>query len=39
VKAAKPARDYDPRFGAEKGFWTTRQVCRGGLQKPGCEKI
>jgi glyoxylase-like metal-dependent hydrolase (beta-lactamase superfamily II) len=23
VKAAKPTRDYDPRFGAEKGFWTT----------------
>ena len=23
VKAAKPTRDYDPRYGAEKGFWTT----------------
>ena len=23
VKASKPTRDYDPRFGAEKGFWTT----------------
>jgi cyclase len=22
VKAAKPTRDYDPRYGAEKGFWT-----------------
>jgi cyclase len=23
VKAAKPTRDYDPRYGAEKGFWIT----------------
>jgi glyoxylase-like metal-dependent hydrolase (beta-lactamase superfamily II) len=23
VKVAKPTRDYDPRYGAEKGFWTT----------------
>jgi cyclase len=23
VKAAKPTRDYDPRYGAEKGFWTS----------------
>jgi len=23
VKAAKPTRDYDPRYGAETGFWTT----------------
>jgi len=23
VKTAKPTRDYDPRYGAEKGFWTT----------------
>jgi cyclase len=23
VKAAKPTRDYDPRYGAEQGFWTT----------------
>jgi len=23
VKSAKPTRDYDPRYGAEKGFWTT----------------
>ena len=23
VKAAKPTRDYDPRYGADKGFWTT----------------
>jgi glyoxylase-like metal-dependent hydrolase (beta-lactamase superfamily II) len=23
VKAARPTRDYDPRFGATSGFWTT----------------
>ncbi|PYS07363.1 MAG: hypothetical protein DMG12_00725 [Acidobacteria bacterium] len=23
VKAAKPTRDYDPRYGATTGFWTT----------------
>ncbi|HTA67195.1 MAG TPA: hypothetical protein VK776_02910, partial [Bryobacteraceae bacterium] len=23
VKAARPTRDYDPRYGAETGFWTT----------------
>jgi len=23
VKAAKPTRDYDPRYGRTTGFWTT----------------
>jgi len=23
VKAAKPTRDYDPRYGAPTGAWTT----------------
>jgi glyoxylase-like metal-dependent hydrolase (beta-lactamase superfamily II) len=23
VKAARPTKDYDPRYGAETGFWTT----------------
>jgi hypothetical protein len=23
VKAAKPTEDYDPLYGADKGFWTT----------------
>jgi hypothetical protein len=23
VKAAKPTRDYDPRYGSSTGFWTT----------------
>ena len=23
VKAAKPTADYDPRWGADSGFWTT----------------
>jgi hypothetical protein len=23
VKAAKPTQDYDPRYGATTGFWTT----------------
>lgn len=25
VQAAKPTLDYDPRFGADSGFWTTTQ--------------
>ncbi len=25
VKAAKPTRDYDPRWGTDTGFWTTTQ--------------
>ncbi len=25
VKAARPTRDYDPRYGATSGFWTTDQ--------------
>ena len=23
VKAARPTRDYDPRYGSTSGFWTT----------------
>ena len=23
IKAARPTRDYDPRYGATSGFWTT----------------
>jgi hypothetical protein len=23
VKAAKPTLDFDPRYGADSGFWTT----------------
>jgi hypothetical protein len=23
VKAARPTRDYDPRYGSNSGFWTT----------------
>ena len=23
VKAARPTKDYDPRYGATSGFWTT----------------
>lgn len=25
VKAAHPTRDYDPRYGSDRGFWTTDQ--------------
>jgi glyoxylase-like metal-dependent hydrolase (beta-lactamase superfamily II) len=25
VQAARPTRDYDPRWGADSGFWTTEQ--------------
>jgi hypothetical protein len=25
VKAARPTQDYDSRYGAERGFWTTEQ--------------
>jgi hypothetical protein len=25
VQAAKPTADYDPRYGATSGFWTTEQ--------------
>ncbi len=25
VKAARPTRDYDPRWGSDTGFWTTEQ--------------
>jgi hypothetical protein len=25
VKAARPTADYDPRWGATSGFWTTDQ--------------
>ena len=33
VLAAKPTRDYDPRWGAATGFWTTRHVRRGRVHK------
>jgi alkyl sulfatase BDS1-like metallo-beta-lactamase superfamily hydrolase len=26
MKAAKPTQDYDPRWGATEGFWTTDMV-------------
>ena len=25
VKASQPTRDYDGRYGADSGFWTTEQ--------------
>src|SRR3546814_7951035 len=25
VKAARPTYDFDPRYGADKGFWTTEK--------------
>jgi hypothetical protein len=25
VQAARPTRDYDPRWGSDTGFWTTEQ--------------
>ncbi len=39
VKAAKPTRDYDPRYGATSGIWTTdmfvEAVYKGLAAKPG----
>lgn len=37
VKAARPTRDYDPRWGATSGFWTTDQFVEAiykNLQPP-----
>ena len=31
VKAAKPTADYDPRYGATSGPWTTDHVRGGGV--------
>jgi cyclase len=32
VRAAKPTLDYDPRFGADSGFWTTAQFVEAVYQ-------
>ncbi len=32
VKAAKPTLDYEPRFGADSGFWTTAQFIEAVYQ-------
>jgi cyclase len=32
VRAAKPTLDYDPRFGADSGFWTTAQFIEAVYQ-------
>ena len=29
VQAAQPTRDYDARYGATSGFWTTEQFVAG----------
>jgi cyclase len=35
VKAAKPTRDYDPRWGATTGFWTTDMFVEAVYQSLG----
>ena len=35
VKAKKPTLDFDPRYGTDTGFWTTRHVRRDDLQGDG----
>jgi len=37
VQAARPTRDYDPRFGSDRGFWTTSKFVAAvyqSLKKP-----
>ena len=33
VKAARPALDYDGRYGSDDGAWTTADVHRGHLPR------
>jgi cyclase len=35
VKAARPTRDYDPVYGATKGFWTTDKFVEAAYQSLG----
>jgi glyoxylase-like metal-dependent hydrolase (beta-lactamase superfamily II) len=32
VKAARPTRDYDPRYGSSEGFWTTERFVEAAYQ-------
>ena len=36
VQAAKPTRDYDGRYGADSGFWTTEQFVDAVYQSLSC---
>ena len=38
VKAAKPTRDYDPRYGATTGFWTTDKFVEAVYRSLGSKK-
>ena len=37
VQAAKPTRDYDGRYGADSGFWTTEQFVDAVIPKLECS--
>jgi hypothetical protein len=43
VKAAKPTRDYDPRYGRTTGFWTTDMFVEAVYQnlsgKPADKRV
>ena len=43
VKAAKPTRDYDPRYGRTTGFWTTdmfvEAVYKNLSEKPAGKNV
>src|SRR5439155_17406507 len=38
VKAAKPTSDYDPRWGATSGFWTTDMFVEAAYQSVSARK-
>jgi cyclase len=38
VKAAKPTRDYDPRYGAASGAWTTDMFLEAVYRTVGSKK-
>jgi len=38
VKAARPTRDYDPRYGSSSGFWTTDAFIEAVYRSLAAEK-
>jgi cyclase len=38
VKAARPTRDYDPRYGSSSGFWTTEAFIEAVYRSLAAEK-
>ena len=39
VKSARPTKDYDPRFGASSGFWTTDQFVEAIYQNLSAKPV